>query len=127
MDFVDVVCEQGLLPYFYHHDNHEHLTLMVDGTPIHTTNVTKAWMEELGLKMLNWPPNSHDLNPLKNLWMICKDKVQSMNRPKNKNQMWDAVSAAWESIPMETLQKLVASMPNRMQAIIVVEGESTWW
>jgi hypothetical protein len=46
---------------------------MVDGTQIHTANVTKSWMEELGLKMLNWPPNGPHLNPLENLWMIYKD------------------------------------------------------
>jgi hypothetical protein len=98
---------------------------MVDGTQIHTANVTKSWMEELGLKMLNWPPNGPHLNPLENLWMIYKDWIQSMNRPKNKNQMWDAVSVAWESIPMEILQKLVVSMPNHMQAVIATEGDNT--
>jgi len=65
-DFIDVVCEQGLLPYFYHHKdhhaNHEHLTLMVDGVPIHTTNVTKSWKQDNGLKTIDWPPNSLGLN-----------------------------------------------------------------
>jgi hypothetical protein len=39
--------------------------------------------------------------------------------------MWDAVSVAWESIPMEILQKLVVSMPNHMQAVIATEGDNT--
>jgi hypothetical protein len=42
VDFVDVVCEQESLPYFYHQVDHEHLILMVGGAPIHTANVTKA-------------------------------------------------------------------------------------
>jgi len=94
VDFVDVVCEQRLLPYFYHHANHEHLTLMVDNAPVHTANMTKSWMQDNGVKTLNWPSNSPDLNPIENLWMICKDRVQSMNRSQNKLQMWDIVNAA---------------------------------
>lgn len=127
MDFVDVVCEKGLLPYFYHHANYEHLTLMVDGAPIHTANVTKFWMQDNGLKTLDWPPNSPDLNPIENLWMICKDRVQSKNRPRNKAEMWDTVNAAWESISMDILSDLIATMPERMKAVIDAKGGSTRW
>ena len=77
--------------------------------------------------MLNWPPNSPDLNPLENMWMICKDKVQKMKRPHNKEQMWNAVQVAWESKPMEMLDKLVASMPKRIQAVIDARGGSNQW
>ena len=48
-----------------------------------------------------------------------------MNRPKNKKQMWNEVQAAWENIPMEMLHKLVASMPQRIKAIIDSNGNST--
>ena len=74
--------------------------------------------------MLNWPPNSPDLNPLENLWMICKDKVQKMKIPKNKEQMWNVVQAAWESIPLEMLDKLIASMPKWIQVVIDARGGS---
>jgi len=127
VDFIDVVYEQGLLLYFYHHANHEYLTLMVDGAPIHTANVTKSWMQDNGLKTLNWPPNSLDLNPIKNLWMICKDHIQSMNQPRNKAQMWDTMNAAWKSIPMQMLSDLVVSMPKHMKVVIDAKGGSTRW
>ena len=50
-----------------------------------------------------------------------------MKRPKNKEQMWNAVQASWESIPMEMLDKLVASMPKRIQVVIDARGGSIQW
>jgi hypothetical protein len=41
--------------------------------------------------------------------------------------MWNVVQAAWESIPMEMLDKLVASMPKWIQAVIDAKGGSTQW
>ena len=97
---------------------------MLDGAPIHIAKVTNNSIKDIGLKMLNWPPNSLDLNPLENMWMICKDRVQKMKKPKNKEQTWNVVQAAWESIPMEMLNRLVASMPKRIQAAIDARGGS---
>ena len=50
MNFVEIVCEQGLLPYFYHHANHEELEFMLDGAPIHTARVTKNCIKRYWFK-----------------------------------------------------------------------------
>ena len=84
---VDIVREQGLLLYFYHDTNHEQLVFALDGAPTDIAIVTKVCIKDIELKMLNWPPNSLDLNPLENLWLICKDRVQKINRSKNKEQI----------------------------------------
>ena len=47
MDFVEIVCEAKLLPYFYYHATHEELVFMLDGAPIHTTKVTKIALKIL--------------------------------------------------------------------------------
>ena len=100
---------------------------MLDGAPIHTAKVTKNCIKDIGLEMLNWPSNSPDLNPLENMWMICEDRVQKMERSKNKEQMWDAIQAAWKSIRMEMLDKLVASMPKWIQVVIDAKGGRIQW
>src|SRR5262249_55954312 len=48
-----------------------------DNDPKHTANATK---EEHGIEVLNWPPNSPDLNPIENLWAWMKRKVEEGER-----------------------------------------------
>lgn len=62
INFMDIVCEQGLLPHFFHHINHEHMALLVDGVLINIANITKAWIQEIALKILKRPLNSPNFN-----------------------------------------------------------------
>ena len=39
----------------------------------------RTFFEESGLEVLNWPGNSPDINPIKNLWAIIKPKLQKEN------------------------------------------------
>ena len=48
-----------------------------------------------------------------------------MNRPKPKEQMWNAMQAPWESIQMKMLHKVVASIPQCIQVVIDSSGGST--
>ena len=73
MDFIEIVYEGALEHYYWHHNHYEHLILM---EPVHCSNAQKDWMEQLGLKKLEWPPNSPNFNPIENMWKQGKDQVQ---------------------------------------------------
>jgi len=75
LDFVEVVYESALELFYYHHDNYENLILMEDGAPVHSSHVATNWREQIRLQKLQWPANSPNLNPIENLWKICKDRV----------------------------------------------------
>ena len=93
LDFVDVVYESTLEPFYYHQDNYEHLILMEDGAPVHSSRIVANWRTQIGLQKLQWPANSLDLNPIENLWKVCKDRVQNMTQPKSKDEMWNHINA----------------------------------
>jgi len=85
---------------------------MEDGTPIHHSKLAQQWRIAYGIRKLDWPPNSSDLNPIENLWQMLKDMLRYHNRPKNKQEMMQTIEAIWNEVSMDQLQNLFASMSN---------------
>ena len=56
-----------------------------------------------------------------------KDAVQKEHRPTNNDEMKLALEAGWRAIPNEKMESLVASMPERIKAVIDARGGSTRW
>ena len=50
-----------------------------DLAPCHTLKQVKKFMNENYIKVLEWPGNSPDLNPIENLWSICKKRLRTMD------------------------------------------------
>ena len=45
---------------------------MHDNAPIYTARKVKRYLQEMAFQVLNWPPYSPDLNPIKNMWKLLK-------------------------------------------------------
>ena len=92
----------------------------------------KATMDLLAqkcLKLLDWPSNSPDLNPIENLWSILKVKVEKeVNKLINKKKgitvdiFLEIIQREWEGIEKMTYLNLVNSMPARLEQVIECDG-----
>ena len=60
---------------------HNCKTFMQDNAPCHRAAIVQEWFEEEQLRVLDWPGNSPDLNPIENLWSLLQDKV-ALHQPK---------------------------------------------
>lgn len=61
----------------------DHFVFQQDNDPKHTSRVGKAYFEENEIELLDWPAQSPDINPIKNLWYNLDDKVK---RDENSNK-----------------------------------------
>jgi transposase len=120
--------EDGLL------DVYEPLHSFVqDNAKIHTSNYTQDWFVRHGIWVLDFPPNSPDLNPIEHLWHRLKVQIQKDYPELNKigrsaadrAAFASVITEAWNNIPQKLMKKLIWSMPRRLAAVRRARGWHT--
>ncbi|KAL1914206.1 uncharacterized protein VTP21DRAFT_9676 [Calcarisporiella thermophila] len=97
-----------------------------DNDPKHTANITKAWLQDNKLQVLEWPSQSPDLNIMEHMWSELKRRLANYRRmPMNKDELWERIETEWESIDKEYIGKLYESMPERIRAVCFAKGGHT--
>jgi transposase len=99
--------------------------VMEDGAPVHQGACKKL---RQGLKWPNYahPPNSPDLNPIENIWAYMKRQVTEKYRHiTSQNEMRRIILEMWNNFTDDQWDGLIASMPERMKAVIAAKGGPT--
>src|SRR5690242_17011291 len=67
-----------------------------------------------------------DMNPIEHLWKKLKDVIyQRADKASNLDQVFEFVNEEWSKIPLEQIETLVASMPERVEALYKSRGKHT--
>jgi transposase len=131
--YIAEVLEPHLLPYWKTlNGNYHHLRFMHDGAGPHRARKVQRFLSKNGIRTLGWPAHSPDLNPIENAWRILKQRLkkrfrQRHCRPRNAAELRAAAQEEWGLISQRMLDKLVDTMPQRIQDVIKAKGGRTRW
>ncbi|KAG2459777.1 TCB1 transposase, partial [Polypterus senegalus] len=95
-----------------------------DNDPKHTAKISKEWLQDNSVNVLEWPSQSPDLNPIEHLWRDLKVAVHR-RFPSNLMELERCCKEEWAKLAKDRCAKLVASYSKRLEAVIAAKGAST--
>lgn len=119
------VLETEMVPYARAHFGHNFL-FQHDNAPAHRARRTQAFFEEEDIEQLDWPAYSPDLNPIEHCWDGLDRAVrQRAVQPTTLAELEQALVQEWVALSQRYINKLVESVPRRIQAVIRARGGHT--
>jgi hypothetical protein len=70
----------------------------MDNDPKHASKVVAKWLKDDKVKLLEWPSQSPDLNPIEHFWAELEKRVRA-RRPMNLTQLHQLCQEEWAKIP----------------------------
>ncbi len=95
-----------------------------DNDPKHTARAKKEWLRKKHFKVLEWPSQSPDLNPIENLWRELKVRV-AQRQPQNITALEEICMEEWAKIPATVCENLVKTYRKRLTSVIANKGYIT--
>ncbi len=92
--------------------------------PKHMAKATKERLKKKHIKVLEWPSQSPDLNPIEKLWRELKVRV-AKRQPRNLNDLERICKEEWDKIPPEMCANLVANYKKHLTSVIANKGFAT--
>lgn len=124
--YINNVLRPVAIPFLNRHFPRGGGILQHDGARAHTANVTRNFIAQNGIDVLDWPALSPDMSPIEHIWDMLKRRVYArVNPPENLAQLRQALIEEWDNIPQRCIAEKVLSMRRRCQSLIDVQGGHT--
>lgn len=126
-DQYKTILQKRLLPQVAEwFPNGEDFVFMHDSAPCHKAKSISTFLAAKKVKVLPWPGNSPDLNPIENLWAILKRKMAE-NLITTKRELIERLIHVWKYEPdiKNNAINCIRSMPKRVQAVVAAKGGNT--
>jgi len=125
LPYLDMLTNEGISDTIFQQDN----------ASCHISKKTRDWFDkvttEYGFSVMDWPPNSPDMNLIENLWAHIKIELYkrypdtaTLRGPPHiiRANLRERLLEVWWEIGEDVLNRLVDSMVDRIQALIDAKG-----
>jgi len=94
-----------------------------DNDPRHKAKSVQEWLGKQLFEVLEWPPQSPDLNPIEHLWALLKRRLnQYETPPSGMLELWERIHFQFYEITEDECARLYESMPRRIEAVLMAKG-----
>ena len=97
--------------------------MMDDNARPHRAREVDQYLEQEGIKRMNWPARSPDLNAIEHALDILQRRISARDRqPRTVRELTNMLIDEWLRIPVADIRRLILSFPRRSQEVINVRG-----
>lgn len=101
--------------------------LMHDNASAHTASLVSTALREHDVRVMDWPAQSPDMNPVEHAWDMFQRRARVNFSPNliTEEQLFLHFKRTWDLIPQPDFDNLILSMNNRCRTLINVRGGNT--
>ena len=94
----------------------------------HTSSLLQRWLGQQDFSIMEWPPQSPNLNPIEHLWSEVDRCLRLFgDSPRSRDDLWEKIRVVCPNIEVEFVQKLMCTMPTRVVDLLAAKGGYTHW
>jgi transposase len=124
--YLDILKDELQRTIKYYGLDRSKVIFQQDNASCHKTAEVRRWLDSKSFKVLEWPAQSPDLNPLETLWAIVKRRLNEFETPPSGMlELWERIEQIWNEVSPETCRELIKSMPKRIEAVLRAKGRWT--
>ena len=95
-----------------------------NNAPCHKAMVVMNFLKAENVTVMDWPPQSPDLNPIENVWKTLGERSKART-PKTTVQLWNVLQEEWNKITQQDINKSISSCSQKCQSVIEAKGLHT--